>query len=241
MNFLSSVSNQPQISPEVLKQTPLFSDLDREALEHISSLMQYRAFGSNITLFHQAMPGTTLYLLVDGYVRIYSTGQSGQEFTYYIYGPSDIFGELSLLDNGYHSATCTTVTPIKIWLLSRNNLFKIMQQNPVIMHQMMKLIAFRVRAATQKSEAMAFQDVQGRLVYEILNLEARYGRPTEEGSMIDMPLTQKDLASMVGASRESVNKSLGLFRSQNLIHFSETNIIILDRDRLERILLKRGR
>ncbi len=241
MNSRSPASNQPQVSLDFLRGVPLFAGLEASILEEAASLMQSRAFGSGMTLFHQDMPGTTLYLMAEGAVRVYSIGQTGQEFTYYIYGPGDIFGELSLLGSGYHSATCITMMPIKTWLLSRDSLFLLMQKYPVIMRQLLGIVAQRVRTATRKSEAMAFQDVQGRLVYELLNLEERISKPAADGTLIDVPLTQNDLASMVGATRESVNKVLAMFRSQNLIKLSGASITIVDRAGLERIFVERGR
>jgi len=87
---------------------------------------------------------------------------------------------------------------------------------------------------------MAFLDVQGRLAYEILNLAGKYGRQTGEGIEITIPLHQNDLASMVGATRESVNKALSYLRSQNMINLSGSCIVMTDQAGLERMLQERG-
>lgn len=241
MNSPSPANSQPPDPLEFLKKIPLFAELDQETLSDISARIQYRTFGNGMTLFHQDMPGMTLYMIAEGYVRLYSMGQTGQEFTYYIYGPMEIFGELSLMDNGYHAASCITLTPIKIWLLSKDQLFDVLKKYPAITIRLLRIIASRVRSTTRKAEAMAFQDVQGRLAYEILDLEKMCGIWTADGISIDIPLNQNDLASMVGATRESVNKALSTFRSKNLIKMSASNIIITDRAGLEKILLERGR
>ena len=241
MNSRSPANSQPPVSLEFLRSVPRFTGLETGVLEEIAGLMQYRAFGSGMTLFHQDMPGTTLYLMADGFVRIYAIGQTGQEFTYDIYGPADIFGEQSLLDDGYHSATCVTMTPIRTWLLSKDNLFMLLRKHPDLTLGMLGMIAHRARTATQKSEAMAFQDVQGRLAYEMLSLGARSAKRTEEGILIEVPLTQNDLASMVAATRESVNKALAMLKAQDLIRISGTSIVVVDRARLERIITERGR
>jgi CRP-like cAMP-binding protein len=219
----------------------LFRGLEQGTLEEFADLMTYRAFGKGMTLFHQDMPGTTLYLIADGFVRTYSIGQTGQEFTYWIYGPGEVFGELSLLDQGYHSATCTTLTPIKTWLLSKENLFSVLRRHPPLMLRLLGMIAQRVRIATRKAEVMAFQDVQGRLAYEVLALAEKSASRTEEGIAIEVPLTQYELATMVGATRESVNKALSMLRSHNLIKLSGTSIIICDEQGLQRMIVERGR
>jgi len=241
MTSLSPANSQVPDPLEFLKRIPLFAELDQHTLADISGRIQYRTFGSGMTIFHQDMPGMTLYLIAAGYVRLYSMGQTGQEFTYYIYGPTEIFGELSLLDNGYHAASCITLTPIKIWLLSKDHLFDLLQRYPALNSRLLRIIASRVRSTTRKAEAMAFQDVQGRLAYEMLDLAEMCGGQVTEGISIDVPLNQNDLASMVGATRESVNKALATFRSKNLIKMSGSNIVITDRSGLEQMLLERGR
>jgi CRP/FNR family transcriptional regulator, cyclic AMP receptor protein len=241
MNSRSPADSHPIVALDFLTGVPLLTGLQHGALEELSGLMKYRAFGTGMTLFHQDMPGTTLYLIADGYVRMYAIGQTGQEFTYHIYGPAEVFGELSLLDDGIHPATCVTMTPIKTWLLSKDNLFMVLRKYPELMLRMLGMIAHRARAATQKSEAMAFQDVQGRLAYEMLNLGAHNSVRTDEGILIEVPLTQHDLASMVGATRESVNKALAMFKAQDLIRISGTSITVVEPHELERIIAERGR
>ena len=145
------------------------------------------------------------------------------------------------MDNGYHAATCITITPTKTWLLSKDHLFDILQKYPAINARLLSIIANRVRSTTRKAEVMAFQDVQGRLAYEMLNLEKKHGQQSKEGILIGIPLNQNDLASMVGATRECVNKALSTFRSQNLIKISASNLIITDKAGLEKLLQERGR
>jgi CRP-like cAMP-binding protein len=241
MSSPSLANSQPPDALAFLENIPLFAELDRATLSDISARVQYRTFGHSMTLFHQDMPGMTLYMIAEGYVRLYSLGQTGQEFTYYICGPTEIFGETSLLDSGYHPASCVTLTPIKIWLLSKDHLFELMEKHPEIYIRLLHIIASRVRSTTRKAEAMAFQDVQGRLAHEMLDLGKKCGHQVDEGISIDIPLNQNDLASMVGATRESVNKALATFRSRDLIKMTGTNIVLTDREGLEKMLLERGR
>jgi CRP-like cAMP-binding protein len=226
---------------EFLSRLPLFEGLDRDALSDLANRMQCRTFGEGVTLFHQDMPGMMLYMLAEGHVRIYSIGHTAQEFTYHFCGPCDVFGELSLLDDGYHSATCITMTPVKTWLLSKDHLADILQRYPLVGLRLLRILASRVRSTTRKAEAMAFQDVQGRLAYEILNLANKHGKQTEEGILITIPLNQNELASMVGATRESVNKCLSQLRTQNMIKLSGSTMIMTDKPGLERMLRERGR
>jgi CRP/FNR family cyclic AMP-dependent transcriptional regulator len=88
---------------------------------------------------------------------------------------------------------------------------------------------------------MTFQDVLGRLAFELLSLAERSGKPCEQGMEITIPLTQVDLATMVGATRESVNKSVSVLRTRNLIEFDGTSWYLQDPAGLQKILYERGR
>jgi CRP-like cAMP-binding protein len=182
-----------------------------------------------------------MYLIEEGWVRIYSIGQSGQELTHSIFGPGDVFGELSLLDQKHHSATAVTLAPAVVWLLPRSELYDCMERYPSVHLALLQLLVTRVRALVAHSEAMTFQDVQGRLAYELLYLAERHGVPAGEEIQIKIPLTQGDLATMVGASRESVNKALAALRSRDLVRISGSYFSVGDLEGLRRILFERGR
>jgi CRP-like cAMP-binding protein len=106
---------------------------------------------------------------------------------------------------------------------------------------MIQILVERVRATARRLEAMTFQDVLGRLSYELLSLAERSGVPCEEGIEITIPLTQVDLATMVGATRESVNKAVSVLRDQKVVEVDGTRWIILDPKGIQQILHDRGR
>ena len=88
---------------------------------------------------------------------------------------------------------------------------------------------------------MTFQDVLGRLAFELLSLAERSGNTSEQGIEITIPLTQVDLATMVGATRESVNKAVSILRTRNLVDFDGSSWVILDTSGMQQILYERGR
>jgi CRP-like cAMP-binding protein len=224
-----------------LQSIPLFKGLTQEQVCGIAERMRRRTFASGVVLFHQDMPGLTLYLIEEGWVRIYSIGQSGQELTHSIFGAGDVFGELSLLDQKHHSATAVTVAPTVVWLLARADLYDCMERYPSVHRALLQLLVNRVRTVIGHSEAMTFQDVQGRLAYELLYLAERYGVRESAEIQIKIPLTQGDLATMVGATRESVNKALAALRTRDLVKVSGNYFSVSDPEGLRRILYERGR
>jgi CRP-like cAMP-binding protein len=116
-----------------------------------------------------------------------------------------------------------------------------MSKYPPVNQAMLKILVERVRTTARRLEAMTFQDVLGRLAFELLSLAERSGQPCEVGIEITIPLTQVDLATMVGATRESVNKAVSILRSKELIDADGTRWFLQDPAGMQQILYERGR
>lgn len=241
MSLYSNIPSTPPGAYEFLSTLSLFADLDKEQLEQISIRIQRRTFAPGVTLFHQDMPGTMMYMIETGNVRVISIGRTGQELTLNVLGPGEIFGELSILDGQQRSATALTLDHTVVWLVSQSDLKEFMVNYPSVNQAMIQILVNRVRATARRLEAMTFQDVLGRLAYELLSLAERSGQPCKEGVEITVPLTQVELATMVGATRESVNKAVSVLRVQNLVDVDGTRWFLLDPAGLQHILHERGR
>ena len=156
-------------------------------------------------------------------------------------GPGELFGELSILDGHHRSATSITLAPTIAWLLSQADLKEFMTKFPPVNQAMIQVLVDRVRSTARRLEAMTFQDVLGRLAFELLSLAERSGQPCEQGIEITIPLTQVDLATMVGATRESVNKAVSILRSRGLLNVDGTSWYLQDPTGMQQILYERGR
>ncbi len=241
MSLYSFLPESRQKAISYLKNHTLFSRLQESQLEQIASCLNRRSYSSGVTLFHQDMPGLMLYMIEEGHVRVFGVGLTGQEHTLNTFGPGDIFGELSILDGKPRSASAVTMTPTIVWLLSEHDLDDIIGRYPTVARAIIETLSERVREAAQHVEAIIFQDVLGRLAFELLNLCEKHGHRQGNGLCIDMPLTQTDLATIVGATRESVNKSLSTLRARNLVEMEGTQVTVLDLKGLARIVQDRGR
>lgn len=237
-----SQTSRAQYDPVAfIKTIALFANLKPPDLEEIARRITRHTYPTGSVLFHQNTPGTMLYMLEEGSVRVFGVGLTGQEHTFNTFSAGEIFGELAILDNQPRSASAITMTSSVIWLLSRSDLDVLFERYPSLARNMMVLLTHRVRTAASHVEAIIFQDVQGRLAYELLLLAAKHGTPSTSGILIDVPLTQSDLATIVGATRESVNKALVYLRGRNLVQVDGAQIRVLDSDGLRRIIYERGR
>ena len=240
MSLYSRLDSNRRVTSDYLRTISLFKALTAEQLAEVIPLLHPRTYAPAITLFHQGMPGTTLYLIEEGRVRLSSIGHNGHEHTLAIFGPGDIFGELTLLDGLPRSASAVTITTTAVWMLSKYDFDRLMEQYPLMARSMNRILASRLRASATHVEAIIFQDVIGRLAYELLNLSQHHGRQDSNGIVIDMPLTQADLGSIIGATRESVNKALATLRNRQLIQVDGTQIVVLNPIELQNMLIGRN-
>jgi CRP-like cAMP-binding protein len=222
-----------QTTAAVLRQAALFAALSERELALIASDLVQRRYGPGQTIFNQGDPGQMLYLLATGQVRIFVNGLEGSETSVILCGrPGDIFGELAVIDGLPRSATAIALSDTTVLILSRAAFRRHMRRIPQLSLSFLKLLSTRVRYNTKQVDSLTSLDVAGRLACKLLELGKDYGVVAAAGVRLDMPLTQTDLASLVGATRESVNKMLRVFRKQGLISQEQGQIVLLETDGL---------
>lgn len=222
------MSTQPDhdIGPQ-LDRVPLFTDLDTTNLQHLVQVMRRRTFRAGEAIFHRDDPGQVMYVIKEGRVRIRLTSPEGQEVALAVLGPNENFGEMAILDNQPRSADAIAVDKVEVFTLQRQDFITVIRDHPEIAVEVMKTLSKRIRSSNQLVEDLIFLDVYGRVAKKLLELSEDYGVTTEDGVRIDLRLTQQELASMVGASRESVNKVMGYFTDKSYISTDKHKITIL--------------
>jgi CRP/FNR family transcriptional regulator, cyclic AMP receptor protein len=235
----TSDSSEPQAAPSgtavatagegtaPLAQVSLFSNLDLDSLRALANAMRRRSFRPGEVIFHRDDPGQVLYIIREGKVKIYITSPEGQEVVLAVFGPSDYFGELALLDGQPRSASAIALDAVEAYALQRNDFITAVSHYPRIAIQVMNVLSRRLRQTDAMIEDLLFLDVHGRVAKKLLELAEVHGVSTPEGIRIELRLTQSDLASLVGASRESVNKVMGYFADKRFIATEKRKITIL--------------
>ena len=172
-----------------------------------------------------------MYLIESGLVRIFALSDMGQEISIDVYGPGEIFGEMSLLDGQPRSAGAVCLEATTVLALNQDDLDGILDTSPHLAKNLLRILSGRLRHTAGYAGDLAFLDVSGRVAMRLLDLAERSG--AEACDEIDLNLTQIELATWVAASRESVNKTLNTFRARGLIAMDDGRIAILDRRGLE--------
>jgi CRP-like cAMP-binding protein len=188
-------------------------------------------------LFKEGDEGEHVYVIVDGKLKLGTASGDGRENLLSILGPGEMFGELSLFDPGPRTSTATAVTDAKLLSLSHEKLIPWLSDNPDVSLQLLARLAQRLRRTNEAVGDLVFSDVPGRVAKALIDLGTRFGKATDEGLFVHHDLTQEELAQLVGASRETVNKALADFAGRGWLRLDGRAVLITDVERLE----KRGK
>ena len=219
---------------KVVGEAPLFSELSHEATAALVATMQETQLPRGEVLFHEGDAGDRVYVVIEGKVKLGRHAADGRENLLAILGPGQMFGELSLFDPGPRSATVTAVTDSVLLWLSQERLLAWLDGRPEVAHGMLAQLASRLRRANDIVADLVFSDVPGRVAKSLLELSRRFGAPAEGGIRVAHDLTQEELAQLVGASRETVNKALADFSGRGWIRLEQRSVVLLDVERLRR-------
>jgi CRP/FNR family transcriptional regulator/CRP/FNR family cyclic AMP-dependent transcriptional regulator len=218
----------------VLQRLPLFAGLSEESATLLEGAIQKRSFRRGEVIFHKGDPGASMYLIVEGQVKIVLPSDAGEEALLGVLDKGDFFGELSLIDGQPRSATIVASEPTDTIMLHRDDFLKVIQSSPTVAVDMLRVLARRLRETDEFVEDAIFLDVPGRLAKKLLELGETYGDARPDGTVIGLRLTQSELATMVGATRESVNKHLRSYRARGIIDVNRQRIVIRRPEELQR-------
>ncbi len=219
---------------EVLAKAGLFQGIALEAAEAVAASLTFGDYGRGDTVFAEGEQGDTLYIVIEGKVKIGRRATDGRENMLSVMGPSDMFGELSLFDPGPRTATATVVTEARLASLAHSSLRPWITDRPEIAEQLLRVLARRLRRTNDALADLIFTDVPGRVAKQLLALSERFGTEEADGLRVHHDLTQEELAQLVGASRETVNKALADFASRGWVRVDSRALTILDGERLAR-------
>jgi CRP/FNR family cyclic AMP-dependent transcriptional regulator len=223
---LSTLQQPAPPSPlEALAAVPLFAGYDDAMLAEVVSTARTRRFRRGEVIFHRGDPGTMLFIVARGRVKISVPTEGGDEALLAVMRPSDFFGELSLLDGAPRSATASALETVEVWTLHRDDLLRPMLDVPGGA-AMLGALACRLRRTDAMVEEIGYMDLDARLARALLRLADEHGVDGPGGVTIDLPLTQTDLAAMVGATRPRVNLLLGAYQDAGLIRLVGRAVIV---------------
>jgi len=219
---------------EVLRKAPLFEALDEEDTAALRSSVSEVRLGRGQTLFSEGDEGDRLYVILSGKVKLTRTAVDGRENLLGVLGPSEMFGELSLFDPRPRTASAVAVTDSVLAGLGHDDLRPFLSSRPHVSLQLLKALAARLRRTNDVMADLVFTDVPGRVAKALLELADKFGKEGEDGLHVHHDLTQEELAQLVGASRETVNKALAEFALRGWLRIEAKAVVLLDVERMRR-------
>ena len=218
----------------IIARIPLFERMSPEEREELRGMMSQTTLRRGEVLFNEGDSGDRLYILLTGKVKLGHTSVDGRENLLAVLGPGEVVGELTLFDPGPRSTTATAVATTELLALEHNQLMGFIDSHPTLAKDMLRALAVRLRRTNIALADLVFSDVPGRVAKALLDLAERFGAPTEVGIHVPHDITQEELAQLVGASRETINKSLAEFVSRGWIRLEGRAVTLIDVERLKR-------
>jgi CRP/FNR family cyclic AMP-dependent transcriptional regulator len=215
-----------------LRESCLFERAEDAALETIARQLRRRRFRRHETIFHQGDPGDALHIVSSGAVKIVLPSLEGEEAIIATLRSGDFFGELAMLDGAPRSATAVALEASETWTLTREQFLAVLDQDKALRESLLAGLARELRRITGHVEELHFLDLAGRLSSRLASL-AREAEPDAAEVRLDWPYTQSDLASMIGGTRQSVNKLLSGLVDRGLVVIEKDTLFIPDVEALE--------
>jgi len=219
----------------LLKNVPLFAELSAADLATLVDDFQLKRYDPDEIIFHQGDSSHELYVILTGKVRIFKTSPSGNETSLQIFSSHDIIGEFAAIDARPRSATVKAIVASDLLVMPGDKFLQHMRAIPDLALAMTQLLVRKLRWTAAFAEAVVQYDCAGRLLHILLLYNEQFGEEQEAGKryLLDLSMNQADLASLVGARREWVNRILRDWRQRGLIEYDAGRLTILDLPRVE--------
>jgi CRP/FNR family cyclic AMP-dependent transcriptional regulator len=211
---------------QTLKAVPFFTQLQDKELDVVRSVAAEKTYPKNAVVLTEGEMGDSLFMIQSGKVKVFIGDEEGREIILKILGPGDFFGEMAMIDKQPRSASVTTIEPAVFLVLAHAGFERCVEECPRIGNMVMQVLAQRVREADRKIGTLALMDVYGRVASTLLELSVYSNGKLVVGEK----LSQQDLANMVGASREMVNRILKDLSDRGFISIESKSITIINRE-----------
>ena len=215
-----------------LRNHPIFGGLRPDLFERLSSYAVRRTVRRGTTIFTRGDPGTSLFVICSGTLRISSPSPDGRSAIFNLISDGAVVGEIALLDGLPRTADATAVADCELMVIERRDFIPLIHEQPEIALRIIELLCGRLRQTTEQLEDVMFLDLPGRLAKALLHL-GKKAKSTPSGPKVT--LTQTDIGKIIGMSRESTNKQLRAWQDRKWLRLERGGIVILKPDALAEI------
>ena len=209
-----------------LRRVSIFSTLKDTSATQLLGRFQFKEFKKDGLIVSQEDPGDSLFVLLDGRVKVVLYGENGREIILKLLNPGDFFGEMSILDGEKRSANVLAMEKTTVCVLSRDDFIEHLRDNPDTAFNILAIMSQRLRYADQLIGNLTLLDVYARLAQVLIDLAHEENDERTSGHWIQKRPTHQDLANMIGTSRETVSRAIGEFQRRGLVHIEGKALIL---------------
>lgn len=214
----ANVRHSMEITPDRMKEIALFRGLTDAQLQQLNEHLRAKRFAAGTPLMTAEQPGEAVYFILSGTLKVHVEQESGADVIISILGPGESVGEMCALDQPTRSAGVVTLEDADLLWLDCAAFRRFLFAMPMLSHNLACLLSARLRQANEQIQSLATRDIESRVARQLLGFSEKYGRPATGGEiLIPVRLTQSDLANLVGATRESINKIIVSYKERGLV------------------------
>ncbi len=225
------------VNTHFLKKVSLFSDLQDGDLAKIAEIASEKTYKKNEVIFHENDPGSVLFILKSGTVKISLRDKNGREDILKIIYPGDFFGDMSLLDGKHRSATVSAMEKSTSLIIQRKHFLALISEHTNLVMNMLATMCRRLRKTDEKIVSLRFADSYGKVAKAILDLAEEHGTKADGKLVIDLNLNRQNFADHAGITRETATRILNDFQKSGCILMNKRQIVVMNEWALRRELI----
>jgi CRP-like cAMP-binding protein len=218
----------------LLREHFLLKALSDDELDRLLRFSNVQSYKIGEVIFRKGDPGEGMMAVLKGQIRIGVMSADGKELIHNIINPGQVFGEIALLDGKERSADAVAIVPTDVLVVLRRDFLPFLESDAKLCIRLMTVLCEKLRLTSELAEDFMFLELRQRLAKRLVRLAQLYGRPWRTGVIINFRLPQRELAAMMGTSRESINKQLREWAEAGWLTVDRGNIAIHDVEALTR-------
>ncbi|MBS1790598.1 MAG: Crp/Fnr family transcriptional regulator [Acidobacteria bacterium] len=212
------MSFQTENLSDTISNLALFRELTEVQLQEMSQQLRRKSFTSGAMMMTAEQAGEVVYFLLNGTVKVCAESEDGSEVILTILGPGEIVGEMSALDQPMRSASVITMEKTEVLWMDRTTFHRYLLTMPRLTYNLACILSARLRMADDQIRSLARLEVENRVARQLVAFADRYGQSQPNGDThIPIRLTQGDIAALIGASREHINKVIVAYKERGYL------------------------
>lgn len=221
---------------EILGRVPFFSQLSSDDILEINRLFREEGYTPDEPVYFEGDPARRLYVVAAGRIKLLRHTSAGKDVLLDILTPGDFFGSLSSFGNQQYQESAIAQTACCVLGIGAEDFRKILERHPTVTLKVLDEMTARLNAAHEMVRQLSAYSIEQRLAYILLKLGEKLGEESEEGLLIQVPLSRDDLAQMGGMTTESASRTISAFQRDGLVHTGRQWVAIADREGLQEVL-----